>query len=184
MGGLWHYTPLTPEVQPQPDGHTNGSTKSAIGLVIRDLPVFNTPMYEDLESNLPLTVMQFSDTPFPKNTQLFAKQETVLEYIRAYGKELHPFLKLKHCVKDVRKAGNEWEVSVKAKGESTARKEQFDAVVVAVNGHTSWPLLPPVEGLDEWSVAYPDSIFHSVSYKNADAFRNKVCPTICSGHPI
>ncbi|KAL8719661.1 MAG: hypothetical protein Q9225_003358 [Loekoesia sp. 1 TL-2023] len=161
VGGLWHYTPLLHKAKSRLDGLTNGSTDSATDLITCNIPKFNTPMYEDLESNLPLMVMQFSDTPFPNQTQLFAKQETVLEYIRGYAEEIRSMIKLEHCVEDVRQAGSGWEVSVKAKGESTARKEQFDAVVVAVNGHTDWPLLPPVEGLDEWSEAYPDSIFHS-----------------------
>ncbi|KAL9596058.1 MAG: hypothetical protein Q9219_006044 [cf. Caloplaca sp. 3 TL-2023] len=171
IGGLWHYTPLIHETQ---NGHINGSTRNATDIVTRDLPKFNTPMYEDLESNLPLTVMQFSDAPFPEKTQLFAKQDTVLEYIRDYADDLRSLIKLEHCVEDVRQADRGWEVSVRAKGDnSQASKEHFDAVAVAVNGHTDWPLLPPIEGLDEWSKAYPESIFHSVSYKNAEAFTGK-----------
>ncbi|KAI4177680.1 MAG: hypothetical protein LQ343_000143 [Gyalolechia ehrenbergii] len=172
VGGLWHYTPLPSKAQPHVNGHINGSTNSAKDIITRDLPTFNTPMYEDLESNLPLMVMQFSDNSFPE-AQLFAKQETVLEYIRDYAEDLRSMIDLEHCVEDVRQTGNGWEVSVKAMGERAARTEQFDAVVVAVNGHTDWPLLPPVEGLDQWSEAYPESIFHSVSYKNPAAFKDK-----------
>lgn len=168
VGGLWHFTPIPSKAE----AVANGSKSSAMDIVTRDLPKFNTPMYEDLESNLPLTVMQFSDKPFPE-TQLFAKQETVLKYIRAYAEEIRLLIELEHRVEHVRKLNEGWEISVRANGESAARKERFDAVVVAVNGHTDWPLLPPVPGLDEWSEAYPDSIFHSVSYKNANAVKDK-----------
>lgn len=176
VGGLWHYTPLIRDSQKQLNGDPD-SSKSAVDIVMTEVPEFNTPMYEGLESNLPDIVMQFSDTPFEK-TQLFARRETVLDYIRGYADDLRSLLRLEHRVVDLNSAADDrgcgWEVSIQAKGESAIRREKFDAVVVAVNGHTDWPLLPPVDGLDEWSKAYPDSIFHSVSYKNADAFADKV----------
>ncbi|KAL8825427.1 MAG: hypothetical protein Q9170_007794 [Blastenia crenularia] len=174
VGGLWHYTPLSPKAQQPLNGHTNGSTDTAMDIITQELSKLNTPMYEDLESNLPLAVMQFSDAPFPKSTQLFAKQELVLQYIRDYAEDLRSLIHLEHFVEEVRKADNRWEITIRAKGAHTVAKQQFDAVIVAVNGHTDWPLLPPIEGLDEWTKAYPDSVFHSVSYKNAQAFKNKV----------
>ena len=134
-------------------------------------------MYEGLEANLPLIVMQFSDTPFSQS-QLFPKRETVLKYIRDYAEGLGPMIRLEHHVLDVRQAvgsnEHQWELSVRVKGEGAIQRETFDAVVVAVNGHTDWPLLPNVAGLNAWSEAHPGSVFHSVSYKNADAFRDKV----------
>ena len=173
LGGLWHYTPLPNQAQQ----YLNGDAGSAMSLITSDLPQLNTPMYQNLESNLPHIVMQFSDTPFPK-TQLFAKRETVLGYIRDYGEVLRPMLRLEHRVLDVRRvvetSGLKWEILTRTKDEGTIRTEKFDAVVVAVNGHTNWPLLPNVTGLDAWTKAHPDSIFHSVSYKNPDAFKEKV----------
>lgn len=172
VGGLWHYTPLSTQAKP----YLHGGTKDAMGLITSELPKLNTPMYEGLESNLPLIVMQFSDKPFSKS-QLFAKREKVLDYIRDYAEDLLPMLRLEHCVHDIRQAvgskNHEWELLVRFKCEDTLQKEQFDAIVVAVNGHTDWPLLPNVAGLNAWSKAHPDSVFHSVSYKNPDAFKDK-----------
>ncbi|KAL8819226.1 MAG: hypothetical protein Q9191_007777, partial [Dirinaria sp. TL-2023a] len=171
VGGLWHYNPLVTQAQP----YLNGDTKDAMNLITSEIPKLNTPMYEGLEANLPLNVMQFSDKQF-LNSQLFPKRETVLEYIRDYSEGLGPMLKLEHHVLDVRQvvapSDQEWEVSVRVK-DGTIQKEKFDAVIVAINGHTDWPLLPNVAGLNDWSEAHPDSIFHSVTYKNADAFRDK-----------
>jgi len=142
-----------------------------------NLPKHNTPMYEGLESNLPHMLMQFSDTPFPEGTQLFPTRETVLQYLQDYASDIISMIRFGHQVIDVRSAkGDEhhgWEVTAKATAESENKVERFDAIIVA-NGHCDWPLLPDIDGLDAWSKEFPESLYHSVSYKNAKAFENKV----------
>ncbi len=66
-----------------------------------------------------------------------------------------------------------WEVTTKATAKKEFEVERFDAVIAA-NGHCDWPLLPEIEGLNAWSKEYPESLHHSVSYKNTKAFENKV----------
>lgn len=82
-----------------------------------------------------------------------------------------------HQVVDVRPSGGDelhvWEVTARAAAEGVDEVERFDAVIAA-NGHCDWPLLPEIEGLDAWSKEFPESLYHSVSYKNAKAFENKV----------
>ncbi|KAL9612706.1 MAG: hypothetical protein Q9167_002697 [Letrouitia subvulpina] len=178
VGGVWDFTPPSPTR----NGLVNGiSTKSppskAIDVVTANLPEFNTPMYEGLEANLPHTLMQFSDTPFSEGTQLFPTRENVMSYLQAYATDLMPMIKLNHQVVDVKPLGgdeySEWEVKVRDLVQSDDKVEIFDAIVVA-NGHCDWPLLPDVEGLDTWSRMLPESLQHSVSYKNAKAYQDKI----------
>ena len=134
-------------------------------------------MYDGLESNLPHMLMQFSDTPFPEGTQLFATQETVLQYLHDYANDVVSMIRFQHQVVDVRSIrGDEyhgWEVTTRANPKKEVEVERFDAVIAA-NGHCDWPLLPEVEGLNAWGKEYPESLYHSVSYKNTKAFENKV----------
>ena len=135
-------------------------------------------MYDGLESNLPHMLMQFSDTPFPVATQLFPSRETVQEYLESYANEIRSLISFHHQVVSVTPiAGGEyhgWDVKVqKTTGARESKVERFDAVIAA-NGQCSWPKVPDIEGLDTWAGLYPDSLFHSVSYKNPRAFENKV----------
>lgn len=86
-------------------------------------------------------------------------------------------IRLDHKVVNVRPTGGSqrhgWEVTTRATAESDTQTERFDAVITA-NGHCDWPLLPRVKGLDAWSKDLPDSLYHSVSYKSAKTFENKV----------
>ena len=146
-------------------------------VITANLPKFNTPMYEGLESNLPHMLMQFSDTPFPKGTQLFPTKETVLQYLQDYASDIISMVRFEHQVIDVKPfSGDErhgWEITARATAKGEDMVERFDAVICA-NGHCDWPLLPQVKGLDVWSREFPESLHHSVSFKNARAFENKV----------
>ena len=123
-------------------------------------------------------LMQFADTPFPKGTQLFPKREAVMQYLEDYANDVRSLIRLEHDVVDMRPtAGDErqgWVVTTKDAGKGGIEKvERFNAVV-ATNGHCDWPLLPPIEGLDNWSRLVPESLHHSVSYKKPTAFKDKV----------
>ena len=123
-------------------------------------------------------LMQYSDTPFPVATQLFPSRETVLEYLETYATDVRSLISFRHQVISVAPtAGDEyhgWEVKVQeTTGAHKSKVEEFDAVIAA-NGHCGWPKLPDIEGLDTWAELYPESLFHSVSYKNPQAFKDKV----------
>lgn len=193
VGGLWNYTPLPPIKERLVSGISKEPRPSnAIDVVTANLPQFNTPMYEGLEANLPHKLMQFSDTPFPEGTQLFPTRENVMSYLKAYAADLMPIIKLNHRVLDVKPPGDngsfEWELKVRDLVQGNDKVESFDAIVVA-NGHCNRPLLPEVDGLDTWSRMLPGSLQHSVSYKNAKAYQDKVSKkglkdmTICFASP-
>ena len=135
-------------------------------------------MYDGLESNLPHMLMQFSDTPFPAATQLFPSRETVLGYLESYADEIRSLISFHHQVISVTPTAKDephgWDVKLQETTRARSSKvERFDAVICA-NGHCDWPLLPDIKGLDTWAELYPDSLFHSVSYKSPQAFKNKV----------
>ncbi|KAL8794096.1 MAG: hypothetical protein Q9195_003281 [Heterodermia aff. obscurata] len=134
-------------------------------------------MYDGLETNLPHMLMQFSDTPFPAGTQLFPNQETVLEYLENYANEIRSLILFHHQVISVTPTTEAephgWDVQIQETTNARSIKtERFDAVIVA-NGHCAWPSLPDIDGLDAWAKLYPESLFHTVSYKNPQAFANK-----------
>ena len=185
VGGIWDYTPLpSSEGQKPAAGGGGGDSQpcfaaaSPVEVVTANLPELNTPMYEGLETNLPHMLMQFADAPFPKGTQLFPKREAVMQYLDDYANDVRSLIRFEHHVVDVRPpagGGQQgWVVTTKDAGNGGIEKaERFDAVV-ATNGHCDWPLLPPVEGLESWSRLLPESLHHSVSYKNPTPFKDKV----------
>lgn len=86
-------------------------------------------------------------------------------------------IKFNHEVVQVQSSNNgkthSWDVFPESPGENDLHVDSFDAVVAA-NGHCDWPLLLDIEGLDAWSRKFPRSLHHSVSYKNAGCFADKV----------
>lgn len=180
VGGVWNYTPL-PSGQHHigQEDRTNGDTKhDAVDVVTAGLPKLNTPMYEGLETNLPHMLMQFSDTPFPKKTQLFPKRETVMQYLQDYANEVIEMIRFNNRVTDVTPTEDGeyhgWTVTTRAGADGAKNTSQVFDAVIAANGHCDWPLLPNIDGLDEWGETFPESLHHSVSYKNATGFKNKV----------
>ena len=100
-----------------------------------------------------------------------------MQYLQDYASDLYPMIQFDHHIVDVRPTngheGRGWEVTTRVTAEGKTKVEKFDAVIAA-NGHCDWPLLPNVEGLEAWSEKFPDSLYHSVSYKSAKTFENKV----------
>lgn len=124
-------------------------------------------------------LMQFSDTPFPPSTQLFAPRDEVLQYLEHYAKELVPMLRFNQEVVEVKPSeanGHRWSLATRHNGQGNVSTKLYDAVVVA-SGHCDRPSLPDIEGLDEWAQRYPESLVHSLSYRNVEPFRNKVSPS-------
>ena len=154
-------------------------------------PVFPTPMYEQLETNIPRTLMCFSDLSFPTDCQLFPKHQAVKEYIDEYAKELLPLVRFESQVRDVRlleASGNDnsgdgsktseiikekWLLKVEELRTGRLQERNYDAVVIA-NGHYSVPYVPDIEGAREWNEMFPGTLTHSKSFRKAEEFLDKV----------
>lgn len=211
VGGIWNYTPedrsdgvfAVPQTDPsgrieEPIWHEAEESKSKPPVVDGDHAVqsdgvksgkkvasFVSPMYERLETNIPRSLMRFSDLAFPEDTQLFPKHETVLEYLKSYAGDVKHLIEFETQVVDVRLlAGEErgkgveddkWRVRTRKLVSGESKEEIYDAVVVA-SGHFDVPYLPDIPGIKEWNEKYPGSISHSKYFRKPEEFKGKVSP--------
>ncbi len=133
-------------------------------------------MYDGLETNIPHSLMKFSDAPSLESHQLFPKRKTVEDYLEEYGQGIKRLVHFQTQVTDVYLCSENgkdlWSVPTKniVSGKSGAR--EYDAVVVAC-GHFNVPSLPDISGIREWDQAYPGIISHSKFYQNPESFANK-----------
>jgi len=222
VGGIWNYTPehnpqddasfAVPQENPHQgvekpvwrsrvkssgtvNGDTNG-TKTANG-DSRDAekkePVFMTPMYDRLETNIPRSLMRFSDHPFNDSLQLFPKHDSVLDYLEDYAQDVRHLINFNTQVVDVRplessrpstngipqenghKAEPEhhpWTLTTRSIFTSQTQTHTYDAVAIS-SGHFSTPFIPSIRGIQSWAAAHPGAISHSKHYRTPAAFRGK-----------
>lgn len=189
VGGIWDYHNESKELPerlaaPQLSADTGLSkplwdqsgTKKALGDDAGDQARFLSPLYDRLETNIPRSLMGFSDLDWPQDAQLFPKHETVTDYIEKYAEDVKPLIKFQTQVLEIRPEGEGWSVKTqKIAQDSTGEvsEERYDAVVVA-SGHFTVPYIPDVKGMKEWSEKYPGVISHSLYYKRPEEYHNKV----------
>ncbi|KAI3199141.1 hypothetical protein DTO012A9_1606 [Penicillium roqueforti] len=177
-GGVWNYTgdegiSTSALARPNPSQEPQQPVKGT----------FASPVYDALETNIPKSLMQFTEYPFPAASALFPAHTVVRDYLHRYAEELLPYIRLNSLILDVTLSKKhprpEWTVTWRDLQTNEILVEQFDAVVVA-NGHHNDPYIPKITGLDEWSQTYPGSIIHSSSYRRPESFANK--KVIVVGH--
>jgi cation diffusion facilitator CzcD-associated flavoprotein CzcO len=138
---------------------------------------FLSPAYDLLETNIPHTLMNYSDRKFPANTPLFPEHALVKEYLRGYAEDIRSFISFQTQVVDVSllRMGSEdtWKVTVRDLVTKNTSIHHFDAVVIA-NGHYSDPYVPDIPGIGQWNRAYPGAITHSKFYRRPEEYRDKV----------
>ena len=162
VGGIWNF----------PRGHdTSASTADEYTNEVN----FPSPIYDDLESNIPTMVMQYSDLDFPEGTPLLPNRDAISDYIQTYARDVLVHVALQQQVTTLRPAaaGTTWTVTSREVSSRFETEETFDAVVVAT-GRYDKPYVPDIHGLTAWKEAFPGSISHSKFYHNAEPFRDKV----------
>ncbi|KAL2220253.1 hypothetical protein M432DRAFT_561066 [Thermoascus aurantiacus ATCC 26904] len=183
VGGLWNYSPASdksgiatpiPQLSPhqpvdEPIWHSTGKAEAPRAAT------FLSPIYQGLETNIPKDLMRYSDKPFPSNSQLFPRFDTVTKYLEEYAEDISHLIRFENQILDVRPenaSSSTW--SVTRRDLKTGLKEtvSYDAVVVA-NGHYNVPYVPAIEGIEVWSKAYPGAISHSKFYDSPEPFRGK-----------
>ena len=179
IGGIWTYSPLNvvdnnftiPRTEPSHHPDT------AVYLDDCNVPKFVSPLYEFLETNIPHTLMNYSDQKFPQGTSLFPAHNIVKEYLETYAGSLKPVLSLSTQILGVTKIQNgtkkQWEVESLDLISNTRKKSFFDAVLVA-SGHYNDPFIPDIPGLSDFNKAYPRSVSHSKFYRNPLQYKDKV----------
>ncbi|KAF3009587.1 hypothetical protein E8E13_006232 [Curvularia kusanoi] len=188
-GGIWNYTSderdedlfSVPQTQPwgknqepiwkEPlqNGHAATSNDSK-------QPVFVSPMYERLETNIPRGLMGFKELDWPTDSQLFPKHQTVLKYIEDYGSDVQDTIRYSTQVTKVTPITDDpyspWSVVSRALQTSEVFTEKYDAVIVA-NGHFITPFIPDIARIADWNNSYPGLISHSKYYRRPEEFAQK-----------
>jgi cation diffusion facilitator CzcD-associated flavoprotein CzcO len=140
------------------------------------MSAFPSPIYDNLESNIPSVTMQYFNSPFPEDCPLLPNADAVLKCQREHAADIIDLVAFRKQVLDVRPAGSDskddrrWAVKVLELETNEQKTEEFDAVIVA-NGRYNGPYYPDVPGLQEWREAYPDSVSHSKFYRSSEPFR-------------
>ena len=182
FGGVWNYSddpigmidiPQTSPHQPldKPIWHSAPDHNGIANAVQQ--ATFVSPMYEHLETNIPHSIMKFSDMPSLEDHQLFPSRETVTQYLEDYGKEVRHLVSFQTQVMDIcQTRSGAHQVRLKDLQTGNYYERIYDAVVVA-NGHYTVPNLPSIKGIKEWSQANPDVILHTKFYRRPGPFADK-----------
>jgi hypothetical protein len=187
VGGVWHYTPGPPEVpvpQPSPpDGRPETPLPSedndGDGDQKKDrAPMFPTPMYDQLFTNIPRPLMRFSDLPITQGSLIFPSRQDILDYLKVYAQDVRHLIRFSTRTQDVRlESGpdgkDRWTVDIEClRTGELLRAGTYDAVVVA-SGHYATVYIPDIPGLREFHVAHPGVILHAKQYRTPAPFTNK-----------
>lgn len=189
VGGIWNYSGTVqssqipiPQTNPRfgLESMTDGShdTGQVNGMRCKRQQLeLETPLYDNLETNIPKFLMAYSDKPFREDAPLFPKHETVLKYLEEYAEEIKHLMRFQTQVLDVRRNNQQgpsdlWEVTTMDLQTQDHTTSVYDAVIVA-NGHYTVPYVPDIKGVGEWNKAYPRSIMHSKAYRKPEAFEGK-----------
>jgi cation diffusion facilitator CzcD-associated flavoprotein CzcO len=99
---------------------------------------FCSPIYDNLETNIPHNLIQYCDFQFPPGTALLPKHDVVAAYLQAYAAPVHHLIRFNAQVLDIRPkyscSAAVWTVTSQDLCTQKCTREEFDAVIVA-NGH-------------------------------------------------
>ncbi|EOO01489.1 putative thiol-specific monooxygenase protein [Phaeoacremonium minimum UCRPA7] len=176
VGGVWFYskkpsqTLHVPQVSPLCPPDPPISSKDGAN------PIFPSPMYDLLHTNIPHDLMRFGDLEFPQNSLIFPPREEVQEYLVKYSQDIRQFIKFSTEVKHVelrQESGKDvWDVTAESTVTRDAEIRTFDAVVVA-SGHYATTFIPNVKNIKAFHEAYPGVITHSKLYRSPEDFTGK-----------
>jgi cation diffusion facilitator CzcD-associated flavoprotein CzcO len=193
VGGLWKYTPETsgdglfavPQSNPRIGlerpvwrDHQKPMETTDHGQYRRD-STFLSPIYEHLETNIPKSLMAFSEKPFSEDVQLFPSHDSVQDYLEEYSKDVRALVQTGTQVVDIKLLDSNaqesevleerWSVETVHLDSGRTSKNTYNAIVVA-SGHYSAPHIPDIPGARDWNRRYPGSISHSKYYRAPESF--------------
>ncbi len=178
VGGVWYYSDRpspalhVPQVSPflPPDPPIRSPAAGSA-------PVFPSPMYSVLHTNIPTPLMQFSDLAFPEGSLIFPTRETMQEYLVTYAQDVRHLIRFSTQVTDIRlrRQGDRdvWDLSAQPTASGGAEAVRtFDAVVVA-SGHYSTPYMPDIPNIRDFHRTHPGVITHAKLYRRPEVFTGK-----------
>jgi cation diffusion facilitator CzcD-associated flavoprotein CzcO len=179
FGGLWNFCPAdlrgTTKI-PQTDPHQPLEEPKWNELGDQEdytPPIFPSPMYEGLETNIPHFLMRFSDSPALEKNQLCPSMEATLQYLKEYADDVKDMVQFHTQVTEVLHRATDgkdiWLVQYRDLLSGKAAKGIYDAIVVA-SGHYTVPYIPDIPGIREWNQRYPGIISHSKFYQRPQDF--------------
>lgn len=182
---MWNYTPhVAPDSFKGPQTDPQGPPEQPVSHTQDGKPIFATPVYDRLFTNITKEMMSFSDLKFPEEEELFPTRQVVYDFLVSHAKDLRRYIKFSTQVQDVRllqyEGRDNWMVKTKNLLTGYISQAQYDAVVVA-NGHHQVPYIPEITGLSEWARANPGSISHVKDYKTPGPFAGKKLLIIGAG---
>ena len=142
---------------------------------------FESPLYDYLETNIPKTMMNFSEKPFDDNLPLYPGHLDVLHYLQEYADPVRHLLKLDTQVIDLHLMSpdcerttldQKWSLTSRHLPTGTESTAKYDAVVIA-NGHYTVPHVPAISGVEQWNERYPNRIIHAKAYRRPEDFTDR-----------
>ncbi|KAK0636345.1 hypothetical protein B0T17DRAFT_78542 [Bombardia bombarda] len=175
VGGVWNYSATASQTLHVPQVSVDCPPDPP--LRPKDTPpVFPTPMYEVLHTNIPRSLMQFSDLPLPQDSLIFPSRQDVQAYLVKYAADIRHLIRFSTQVQDVRlrqdNGRDQWDVDVLSLETGEVDTTTYDAVVVA-SGHYSITYMPDVKNIAVFHAAHPGVVSHSKHYRTAEGFANK-----------
>ncbi|KAG6175147.1 hypothetical protein E4U51_005980 [Claviceps purpurea] len=190
VGGVWNYDTVVPASNPVPQTSPFYPPDKPECKGRDGIPIFPSPMYDKLHTNIPKTLMKFSNLDFPPEAWVFPSRQDVQKYIVQYSQDVRDLIRFCSQVTRVQLReeadGDEgqkrdvWQVNARSAVDGDESSETFDAVVVA-NGHYSTPFIPDVKNISSFHDAHPSVIIHSKLYHSADAFAGKKTIVVGNG---
>ena len=174
VGGVWNLSDPTrtkwiPIPQTNPRYGQQSVGKSSDTTALEDSLELESPLYDYLETNIPKSMMQYSEKPFADDDPLFPSHQRVLDYLQEYSTDVQHLIHFEHQVVNVQRQADEWLLQVRNDQSGSFESHTYDAVVVA-NGHYTIPSIPMIKGLKSWNTAYPDTVIHSKAYRKPEDF--------------
>ncbi|KAI1444829.1 FAD/NAD(P)-binding domain-containing protein [Annulohypoxylon stygium] len=198
VGGVWNYSAVPRPERELPVPQTTAFPGWLEEPVFVDggngnggKPLFPSPMYDDLNTNIPHTIMKYSDFDFREGCEIFPRREDVQGYLVKYAQDVRHAIKFSTQVtgivlreKNKQKPWEErdqWDVSTTDLVTGEKNKEVYDAVAVA-SGHYSTPYIPDgIEDIKAFHKTHPSVISHSKLYRNAESYKGKKVVVVGTG---
>ncbi|KAK7954029.1 hypothetical protein PG996_014915 [Apiospora saccharicola] len=183
VGGVWNYSTAPPTDWTKDTGAPAQEEERQPSTVQRDengKPLFPSPMYDQLNTNIPAALMQFSDLSLtaPEDRRVFPTRQRVQAYLQEYAADIRDQIRFSTIVLDVRPDDAStrtprWHLrsrDLMAADDAAEKTEIYDAVIVA-SGHYNEPHVPAVTGLREFVAAHPGVVRHSKQYRTPEPHR-------------
>ncbi|KFA63214.1 hypothetical protein S40285_04910 [Stachybotrys chlorohalonatus IBT 40285] len=184
VGGVWNYVKQQSPPTPAPQLDPFYLPDAPLQLQPNAPPVFPSPMYEKLHSNIPAKLMNFSDQKFVEDERLFPERSATQRYLVRYAADIRHLVKFCQQVKRISPSNNGSKTAWTLEAQSTLTGETlvdtFDAVVIA-NGHYSVPYVPDIKNIADFHKAHPTIISHSKNYRTTEPFRDKKVIVVGNG---